>query len=164
MSRPTRMANRFLHLIFTILCAYGREVLQADPFADPIQCLLIFTTSACVPIVITKCSILFFYRRIFRGTAFSIVNWTTLGLVVAWMIAFFFAILFSCTPIGKSLENYPHPVVKCIDQDTLFYVGAGSDIAIDFIILFIPWPFIWKLQMSTKNKIAVTSIFFLGIL
>ena len=80
------------------------------------------------------------------------------------MIAFFFAILFSCTPIDKSLNNDPDPIVKCIDDVTLFYAGAGSDIAVDFIILFIPWPFIWKLQMSTKNKIAVTSVFFLGIL
>ena len=159
------MASHFLHLIFTTLYVYGKErSSRPAPRADLRQCLLIFTTSACVPIVLTKCSILFFYRRIFRGTAFSIVNWTTLGLVVAWMIAFFFAILFSCTPIDKSLNNDPGSDVKCIDNITLFYAGSGSDIAVDFIILFIPWPFIWKLQMSTKNKIAVTSIFFLGIL
>lgn len=129
-----------------------------------IKVSLILETAGYVPIAVTKCSILFFYRRIFRGIAFSIVNWITIGLVIAWLVAFFFGNLFQCTPITLSLKNSHSPDVHCIDSHALYYGGASSDVIMDFITLAIPWPFVWKLHMPTRHKIAVTGMFLLGIL
>jgi len=115
-------------------------------------------------ITATKCSILYFYRRIFRGRAFAIINWTTIGLVIMHLIAFFFPVLFQCTPVTLSLQNPYSPEVHCIDHIAVYYGSAGSDTILDLIILVIPWPFIWKLQMPVRHKLAVTGIFLLGIL
>ncbi|MCJ1409433.1 hypothetical protein MMC19_003514 [Ptychographa xylographoides] len=112
-----------------------------------------------------KLSLLFFYRRIFRGAVFSAVNITTIVLVVMWGVAFFFSTLFDCTPINLSLTLPPgSPGVYCIDQTANFWGLSISDVLVDFIILVIPFPFVWKLQMSTKHKLGVSSMFLLGAL
>lgn len=72
--------------------------------------------------------------------------------------------LFQCTPITLSLKNSHSPDVHCIDSHALYYGGASSDVIMDFITLAIPWPFVWKLHMPTRHKIAVTGMFLLGIL
>jgi len=80
------------------------------------------------------------------------------------LIAFFFPVLFQCTPVTLSLQNPYSPEVHCIDHIAVYYGSAGSDTILDLIILVIPWPFIWKLQMPVRHKLAVTGIFLLGIL
>ncbi|MCJ1486508.1 hypothetical protein MMC06_006685 [Schaereria dolodes] len=127
-------------------------------------CQLILEATAYVPIGITKLSILFFYRRIFRGTAFNIVTWTTIGLVASWIVAFFFATIFGWTPVQLSLHDPNNPDVHCIDSISFFYGGAGSDVLIDFIILAMPAPFLWRLHMCTSRKIGVMCMFLLGTL
>lgn len=100
------------------------------------------------------------YRRIFKGKAFSIVNWTACALSVGWTLHFF-ANVFPCiNPV--SLNSYP--TQKCINEIALFYAVSATDIAIDVLILAIPIPFIWKLHMRTGQKVALTSVFFIGIL
>lgn len=38
------------------------------------------------------------YRRIFRGNVFHAINWTVIGVIIAWTVAFFLACLFQCAP------------------------------------------------------------------
>lgn len=37
-------------------------------------------------------------------------------------------------------------------------------IFLDFILLFLPFPIVWKLQLSVKQRIAVSGLFFLGFI
>ena len=112
-----------------------------------------------------KLCLLYFYRRVFSGAAFSVVTITTIILVVIWGVSFFFSTLFDCTPINLSLNLPPgNPEVYCINQTANFWGLSISDVLVDLIILVIPFPFLWKLQMSTKHKLGVSSIFLLGAL
>ena len=129
------------------------------------QILRIFQTIHVVPITIIKLGILFFYRRIFRGSTFLGITWATIFLVITWGVGFFFSTLFECTPIRLSLVAPPGtPGLHCIDQTANFWALSISDVIIDLIILAIPFPFVWNLQMSVQHKISVSGMFFLGVL
>ena len=111
-----------------------------------------------------KLGILFLYRRIFRGPAFEATTLATVLLVAVWGISFFFSILFECTPINLSLKLPPgSPGIHCINQTANFWGLSISDVLMDLIILAIPFPFVWSLQMSLKHKFGVSGMFLLGV-
>ena len=122
----------------------------------------IFETTHVLPITLAKCSLLFFYRRIFRGLVFSCTTWTTIGLAVTWGVSFFFALLFKCTPISAYVRQ--EPGIHCVNEYQLYYSLSISDVLIDFMILLIPIPFVWRLHMKPSQKVAVSGIFALGSL
>lgn len=129
------------------------------------QCEQIFESTHTVPITCAKLSILFFYRRIFRGKVFSAIIWATIMLAVAWGSGYFFTLLFMCTPTSLYVhQGSSTPGVHCVNRKQVYYSLAMSDFLIDIIILIIPWPFIWKLHMPLRHKIAITGIFLLGFL
>lgn len=125
----------------------------------------IFETTHVVPISLAKCSLLFFYRRIFRGTLFSYVTWTTIGLATIWGISYFFTLLFKCNPLSAYVHyGLKAPGLHCANPYSIYYSLAISDVLIDIIILIIPIPFVWRLHMKTSQKVAVSGIFALGSL
>lgn len=125
----------------------------------------IFETIHVVPISLAKCSLLFFYRRIFRGTTFSYITWATIGLATTWGVSFFFALLFQCNPISAYIRyGQKAPGLRCINPYQLYYSLSISDVLIDIIILIIPIPFVWRLHMKPSQKAAVSGIFALGSL
>jgi hypothetical protein len=113
-----------------------------------------------------KISVLLFYRRIFRGHLFNISTWTVIGLVAAWMVAFFLANLLECLPISEAFVNAPgiggNP--KCINAIPMYLAQVYSDVVLDVLILAIPIPLIWQLHLPTQQKLAVLGIFLLGMM
>ena len=121
-----------------------------------------YTTFQVLPLGVAKCSILFLYRRIFRGKVFSVVTWIVIGLVISWMISFFLILLLQCIPV--TVSSVRPPGLKCINIVPVTWALGSSGVITDFMILVIPWPFIWRLQMPTRQKFAVTGMFLLGAL
>lgn len=114
-----------------------------------------------------KSSIVCFYRRIFRGTIFNIVTIALLVVIVCWGISIFLATLLQCAPIRmvwQSLSGSPERNAQCINVIPLFYAMAISNLILDILILAIPIPMVWKLQMPRSRKVAVSGIFLLGAL
>jgi hypothetical protein len=110
----------------------------------------------------TKLSIVYFYRRIFRGSKFSILTGILLAFIVVWATAFFFAGLLICVPIEAFWTHAPG--ARCFMPIPLFYTGAISNSIMDVVILAIPVPLVWKLNLPRKQKISVSCIFLLGAL
>ncbi|KAK3298771.1 uncharacterized protein B0H64DRAFT_386106 [Chaetomium fimeti] len=116
-------------------------------------------------LVFTKLSIVVFYRRIFKGKIFSIASTILLGAVAAWGVAFFFATLFECMPIPmvwKTLFGTPDHQAVCYNYLPMFWATAISNMIMDVAILTLPMPFVWRLNMPRRQKIAVSAIFLLG--
>ncbi|KAK4041921.1 hypothetical protein C8A01DRAFT_34028 [Parachaetomium inaequale] len=116
-------------------------------------------------LVFTKLSIVVFYRRIFRGKVFSIISSILLGVVAAWGVAFFFATLFECMPIPmvwKTLFGTPDHQAVCYNYLPMFWATAISNMIIDVVILALPMPFVWRLNMPRRQRAAVSAIFLLG--
>lgn len=114
-----------------------------------------------IPLVLaltfTKLSIILLYQRIFTGEKFRRVTYIMLVLVSMWGIAFTLGYLLECFPSTISGKKR-----KCFDNATFNNIACVSTIMLDVMILSMPWPGIWRLQMSLERKIAVTAIFLLG--
>lgn len=109
---------------------------------------------------VQKISVLLFYKRIFIDPLFRTVVWYFIGFCVAWTIAFGFSVTFSCVPVTYEWD----PTVKpyCIDQILLYRIALITDVIIDALILSLPVPNIWKLQMRTGQKFVIIGLFLLG--
>ncbi|MCJ1396026.1 hypothetical protein MMC18_008913 [Xylographa bjoerkii] len=114
-----------------------------------------------------KLSFLFFCRRLFCVTRKSLSHIViTLMIVVvgAWAIGFFFAFLFACkgnfAAWWGSLMNF---ITKCVNTFMLLYAFAISDVITDIIVLLLPLPMIWQLQLPLGRKIGISCVFLLGL-
>jgi hypothetical protein len=110
-----------------------------------------------------KLSVLFLFRRIFIGALFSKVSLLALSIVLAWTVAFFFATLFQCGTIPSRLWTSPRDVATYCSAYKYIQLGhATSDVATDLVVLTIPMPIIWRLHMTTRQKLGLLIVFMLG--
>lgn len=113
-------------------------------------------------LVWTKLSILLMYYRIFRFPYFKKWAYAIGTFVILWVICITFLFIFICVPVQKLW--YPSLPGHCISQVGTWISNATSTIATDLIILFLPLPQVWKLQLRLSEKIALTVAFGLGFL
>lgn len=90
-----------------------------------------------------KLSIIFFYRRIFRGQAFNVVSWALIGVVIAWAITFFVVKFADCgTSIAANFQSLAALKGECVDTFKILIALAVSDVAVDLAILIMPMPLV----------------------
>ena len=113
---------------------------------------------------VSKTSALFFYARVFSmsNSRFKYALWLVHGLNAAWLLAFLMSIIFMCTPIKKVWETTIPGT--CIDNRKLWTGSAASSLIIDIIILVMPLPMLWKLQLKTIRKLQICAVFICGYL
>ncbi|KAI0542846.1 hypothetical protein GGR58DRAFT_449825 [Xylaria digitata] len=116
-----------------------------------------------------KLSIVFFYRRIFvtsKRDRFDLVTKFFIALILAWTLAYIFAIAFDCDTVWSAhwgsysdLFQYCHggfPVQQIYESLLI------TDLITDVLIILLPLPKIWTLHLSLTRKAAITGIFLLG--
>lgn len=118
-----------------------------------------------------KASILLLYQRLFKPS--KVTKWiihSTLVLVVTYHLAIMFATIFACAPRKKAWD-VRWGGGECVKQtrDTpkivqITIAGAAVNVFTDVMILIIPVPVVWKLQLPRRQKIAVLAIFATGAL
>ncbi|KAL9025593.1 MAG: hypothetical protein Q9196_005609 [Gyalolechia fulgens] len=113
---------------------------------------------------LTKLAVLLFYQRIFQGRLIQTAVWFMVGIDFIWTIGFFFSNLLQCYPIKVNWTALGNLVGYCVDTNKLIVYQSWSDVATNVVILGLPLPCIWALQMSIKRKLAVCGIFLLGAL
>jgi len=112
-------------------------------------------------ITLSKTSVLLFYRRIF-----SAEEWLKKAIYVmgCLLLGYFFAAaggsILANTPIGGQW-NLAIPS-KSIQKKKFWLTMATVNICLDFSILALPQPRVWKLQLSITRKILVSLLFLLG--
>lgn len=111
-----------------------------------------------VGIYLAKLSILLLYYRVFginqhfRWAVHAVtVMWTVYSIIGALLI------VFECIPIHKSWD--PLTPGHCISLINIAVAGGYIYIITDFLILFMPTPMIWGLNLPKKMKLAVVGIF-----
>lgn len=110
----------------------------------------------------TKLSVLLFYKRIFKGTFVKPAVWTMISVVCVWTVAFFFANLFQCWPLWIDWTDFGSTEENCINTNVMYLAQAWSDVLTDIIILTLPLPCIWIMQLPVRHKLAVSGMFLLG--
>ena len=109
-----------------------------------------------------KLSILFFYRRIFRGRAFDIASWVLIGVVGAWAVTFVIAILAACgTSIAANFQTLGALKEECVDTFDILIALAVSDVVVDLAVLYMPIPLVSSLNASLKGTLSTDDARFL---
>ncbi|KAF9635997.1 putative integral membrane protein [Lasiodiplodia theobromae] len=129
---------------------------------------LLNSTSTCL----TKVSILFFYRRLGRGTyttTFLLVVQTNIVLIGAYLLSFSIVLLLTCHPFAAhwlqfSIVWAARNTYRCMDEAATTVAANAVSIAQDFVACCLPAVLLWKLQMSRKKKVLLGLLLGLGIL
>jgi hypothetical protein len=77
--------------------------------------------------------------------------------------ACFFLEIFSCHPIAAAWDPLI-PNARCLNVETLNTASAAVNSVSDIVILLLPQPIIWNLQMSLRKKIGISATFSTGLL
>lgn len=109
-----------------------------------------------------KISIVVFIKRLFSSIrTYVVISNCLAGFIAAWALAALLTNIFQCTPVqyyyNKDLDGH------CMSGQVQFFQVMGSIALIeDVIILCLPIPVFWKLQINNRQKIAMIMVFSLG--
>lgn len=110
-----------------------------------------------------KMSVLLMYRRLFLGTLFSRYSLLMCVVIVLFSLSFFFAFAFQCR---TNIQNWWTSVETieryCDNTGAIDFGFVIADVLTDIMILVIPIPIVWRLQLSTPQRIGLIGIFLLG--
>ena len=114
---------------------------------------------------LAKLSVLFFYRRIFRGKVFEIMSWTMIGIMGIWIISFFFAVLFRCgtnyqadEPTRNALLDYYDNLIKSIQAITISYTSQIIHFSYYHSIGFVLYPCISLISLTHSLDLATADV------
>ncbi|KAI0025165.1 plasma membrane protein Pth11-like protein [Xylariomycetidae sp. FL0641] len=112
-----------------------------------------------------KLSFLYFYMRIFTSNTgrrkVHIFLITFQVFLALWMVAFFSGQLLECGTSSRALRAASRST-KHSELPYWAVAFAGTDLAADIVVLIIPVPLIWGLQLTTRKKLGVLAVFLLG--
>lgn len=114
---------------------------------------------------LVKTCILLLYLRIFskimwfRGACYFL-----LAAVGSYCLSATLVTIFQCTPVTKAFHKAdPTFEGTCVDNTKFWYANAGFSIATDIIMLLLPMPLVYRLQVPWPQKVALVGVFMLGI-
>ncbi|KAL8854497.1 MAG: hypothetical protein Q9221_000768 [Calogaya cf. arnoldii] len=112
-------------------------------------------------ITATKLSILFFYNRLFPYRTFYIVSLVTGIASILWWIGLMLTAFLHCRPFAynwdKSIRNG-----HCVNDKTVGYTITSINIIGDLVVLILPIPWLWGMNMAVPKRMAVVGLFVLG--
>lgn len=86
-----------------------------------------------------------------------------MAMLASYGIAFATASLAACRPFeynwNRTIENG-----TCIDTSRFYTAQTIIGVVFDFIVVALPMPMLWGLQMKIRKKVALTGVFGVGIL
>lgn len=112
-------------------------------------------------VTLAKVSILLFYQRIFQvRKPFRIASWAIGSLVFCFFVSYEFGLLFSFSPVEAQWKVWmPYTTIHIVK----FWLATGSiNIVLDFTLLCLPQPLVWKLKMSWEQRMLLSGVFCLG--
>lgn len=141
----------------------GKHIWSVPPAeaVELMRVLFSFVVLYVLTVPLIKLSVLLFYRRIF-GMTYTI--WFCVFLTIGYFISGTIAFLACCRPVSYFWTQFAeHSGGKCVFNLYPFYVThAAINVATDGIILLVPIPIVWKLQMRWTQKLMLSGIFLVG--
>lgn len=137
---PTLATNLTRQLYFTVECLYVASI------------------------ALTKISMLLLYLRLFPGDQLRLAVKMVLAFTTAWGIAILFANVFACSPISYFWTQWDgEHKGECVNNDQLLWAHALINIVLDAVIIALPMPTLFKLNMNWRKKAGVIVMFAIGI-
>lgn len=106
------------------------------------------------------------YRRVFERPFFQRFTIRMVVLLATWTLAFFLATILECKRGNPNLCWVSIVTFKsqCQNYNTIQLGQCVSDAFTDLMVLALPLYEIWRLYLETRQKIAVSLIFLMGLL
>ncbi|KAK4869229.1 hypothetical protein LT330_006229 [Penicillium expansum] len=120
-------------------------------------CEILYTLSVCF----TKYSILLFFWRIFNSTNIRIPIYVLASMITGWGLGVILTTVFQCMPI-QGLWDYSVKAHCGVNINDFFIGNAVPNIITDWAMLILPLPYVWKIQRSTTQKVALCGAFAMG--
>ncbi|KAL8636441.1 MAG: hypothetical protein Q9228_006165, partial [Teloschistes exilis] len=112
-------------------------------------------------ITATKLSILFFYHRLFPSRTFFMVSLITGIATILWWIGLMLTAFLHCRPLAYYWDR-TIPNGHCVDDLLIGYAITSVNIVTDLIVLILPIPWLWGMNMAVPKRMAVVGLFVLG--
>jgi len=111
----------------------------------------------------TKISLLLFYIRIFRHiTWFKKLSYTVIGFLLVYLVATCVTSILQCRPIAKAWDrSMEHG--ECIQLLKFFVFNGAVALFTDIVVLALPLPLVWGLQLPLGQKLALIPVFGIGV-
>ena len=84
-----------------------------------------------------------------------------MAYTIMWGIASWIVNLTVCTPVAF-FYDHTIPGGSCKNQAVSGSINGGLSLLGDILILLLPIPMIWRLQINNRRKFALMGIFLLG--
>ncbi|KAK8052451.1 hypothetical protein PG993_003836 [Apiospora rasikravindrae] len=144
-----------------IIQNYGPEpitlLLKGNQLLIGLQFTWVISLSLC------KISILLLYRKLFPT---PLIHWASLAtscLIAAWAIATIMAGCLICQPISKNWD-LTMTDGHCGDQVLSFTITGVINLITDVMVLVLPLPNLYKLQVPIQQRVVLVGVFSLGFL
>jgi hypothetical protein len=110
----------------------------------------------------TKISLLLFYVRIFHHIAwFKKVSYATILFLLVYLVTTTIVSVLQCRPIQKAWDKSEQGT--CINLNAFFVFNGSVAVATDLIVLMLPLPLVWGLQLPLTQKLSLLPVFGIGI-
>jgi len=111
---------------------------------------------------LVKASLIALYLQVFHDRQFRIICYIVLGYIAVSTLIIQFLTIFACTPVQSFWDRDIKG--KCLDVGAIGFANSANAILQDLVILTLPMPSLFKLQMKMWRKIAVAFMFAVGTL
>ncbi|KAI4266001.1 MAG: hypothetical protein L6R38_009021 [Xanthoria sp. 2 TBL-2021] len=108
-----------------------------------------------------RISMLLLYLRIFPVPRFRQICWANIGLNAVVFATIVLATCLICTPITHSFDKTSIGG-HCGDLQAFERYPAVMSLLADAVIVVLPMPMLWRLQMKLSKKIGISIVFGLG--
>lgn len=106
---------------------------------------------------------LLLYIRMFPSRQFKISCWFLIGLFCIILLTIILASFLICRPLSYSFVPTT-PGGHCGDLAAFQLYTATTSMLSDIIVVFLPMPILWKLQLAISKKLGLIAIFGVGFL
>ena len=111
-----------------------------------------------------KSSVMLFFMRIFGSKqSFRLCVLVVMVLVWLWAISVILETLLLCRPLAYNWDmTLPNGV--CGNRNATYVVAGTLNLITDLMVMALPLPHIWKLQLSIPKRVALSLVFCLGLM
>ncbi|CAI7581530.1 unnamed protein product [Penicillium viridicatum] len=115
--------------------------------------------------VLAKFSALTLFTRLFRPHPFLLATYIVMGCLVIIGLWTTLSGFFFCIPV-HAFWNTSEEVrkTKCLPTTPVWFTNAALQTVTDLVILILPMPLLWKLQLPKRQKWGIIVVFGLGIM
>jgi hypothetical protein len=151
-------AIQFDFKVFATYCRPHIVLTYLFEMIIPAQCLYVLV------LAMAKLSALSLYLRLFGILTWVRIHiWVLTAVICGWAITLSLAALLICQPFSYNWDLSITGGV-CGNRNAVFVAGGVVNMVTDILVIIIPLPSIWSLQLDIRAKIALSVIFCLGLL